>query len=835
MSSITTRPAPTANAPDGPGPEDLRLVLFGMPEAGKTSLLGALGLAAKEQEHLLGGRLIDESGGLTALAHQVYDLQVQRTASEVVPYPVRYEPVGPDAGRPLDAVLMDCDGEVAINLLARKKDDPPTASAGKLAGELSEADALVLVIDAAAPSTQVEADFIEFDRFLRLLEEERGEKTEVAGLPVFIVLTKCDLLARATDSAADWMDRIEQRKRDVDAKFRDFLSHRIEHGGTAAQPVLAFGRINLHVWATATKRPGLLGAASRPREPYGVAELFRQCLLEAAGHRRREEKSERKLAWLVAAAAALLLSLIGLTVTFLVYNQTTQTSTLATRVDELRFLDRESPAERLAGSLEDLQKRLARLQELRKDPNVGSLPADLRSWLEQREKELADYVAYYEQVLRERSPAGERSEVTLARQMRRLNKELALPNEEWATTFAGLRRKALLEMGRALSEAVLRVRGWYEDQSLRIAGHALSNRGTLAADAWPAWAQEAEDLLAASPRREFRPTEPVPGAGGLTYEVVQRFDEVLAARASWETDQARLKRQLDVATAVGLVPPTPTRSAVLVFPRGFKLAEARDRLARLKEAYPDYEKTFVREGLPLRAMDGAIRAQYENLLAPARAEVLRQLRAAGSGREETAARWDAVRAWLKEPGELAYWRPLAMVLLRMQDTLAEDPVTQLASYLGRMTFDLAIDSVVVEIPRVRGLIPAVDAPLEVYVGTAKEPSLRLTPSGKPQVDGERGVTGYTFRAAAGQRLRYRPGDELRGTLELRGGKERLSWGESRSRRYQFEALRSPPRLQSVEATSPTDGKLMDDVRLTLRPTDGVPAVPDLMPTVRLEE
>src|SRR4051794_18451369 len=100
--SSTTQPAPTATAPAAaPDPEDLRLVLFGMPEAGKTSLLGALGLAAKEQEHLLGGKLIDESGGLAALAHQVYDLQVQRTASEIVPYPVRYEPVGPDTGRPL--------------------------------------------------------------------------------------------------------------------------------------------------------------------------------------------------------------------------------------------------------------------------------------------------------------------------------------------------------------------------------------------------------------------------------------------------------------------------------------------------------------------------------------------------------------------------------------------------------------------------------------------------------------------------------------------------------------------------------------------------------------
>ena len=37
-------------------------------------------------------------------------------------------------------------------------------------------------------------------------------KNPNGGLPVFLVLTKCDLLARAGDSPADWMDRIEQRK-----------------------------------------------------------------------------------------------------------------------------------------------------------------------------------------------------------------------------------------------------------------------------------------------------------------------------------------------------------------------------------------------------------------------------------------------------------------------------------------------------------------------------------------------------------------------------------------------------------------------------------------------
>ena len=41
-----------------------------------------------------------------------------------------------------------------------------------------------------------------------------------------VPLTKCDLLAQPGDSAADWMERIEQHKRDVDVRFRNFLAHR---------------------------------------------------------------------------------------------------------------------------------------------------------------------------------------------------------------------------------------------------------------------------------------------------------------------------------------------------------------------------------------------------------------------------------------------------------------------------------------------------------------------------------------------------------------------------------------------------------------------------------
>src|SRR5262249_27221531 len=163
---------------------------------------------------------------------------------------------------PIDAVLMDCDGRVANDLVVRRKTLDEDSPEGTLAHEVVEADALILVIDASAPPAQVEADFNEFARFLETMESGRKQPAEGGGLPVFLVLTKCDLLAQPGDSPAAWMERIEQRKRDVDTHFREFLSRKPEAPvrdatkpeAPAKDSVAPFGRIDLHIWATAVKR-----------------------------------------------------------------------------------------------------------------------------------------------------------------------------------------------------------------------------------------------------------------------------------------------------------------------------------------------------------------------------------------------------------------------------------------------------------------------------------------------------------------------------------------------------------------------------------------------------
>src|SRR5262245_17917321 len=353
MSSPSTPTAPPPTLPV----TGLRIVLFGMPDAGKSSLLGALAQAAQTQEHLLNGHLTDPSQGLHELQHRLYDEQPRRTPEEVKPYPVTLEPHTPAA--PLEAVLVDCDGQAARQILDRQRVLGTDANESALARPIIDADTLVMVVDASGSAAMVERDFEQFGRFLRLFEQGRGRRSDVGGLPVYLVLTKGDLLAQPGDTAITWMERMEERKRQVGDRFREFLTRQ-----TAKHPQ-AFGRIALHLWATAVKRPALGDAAARPREPYGVAELFRQCLDSARGFHNRRTASARRLRHTVAAVTAVVAGLALLVAFLVLTRQTTEVSALERDVRNYRNGEGRSAEDRLQ---DPVAKTLTRLEGYRLNP-----------------------------------------------------------------------------------------------------------------------------------------------------------------------------------------------------------------------------------------------------------------------------------------------------------------------------------------------------------------------------------------------------------------------------------------------------------------------------------
>jgi hypothetical protein len=818
--------SPTAPAQASAGPDVLRLVMFGLPAAGKSSLLGALAQAAQAQEHLLQGKVVDLQGGLEALRHRLYDETPRRTAEEIVPYPMRFEPhPAPDQKAPpppLQAVVLDCDGRVANDLLVRRQSLDGNSPEGSLAREVIEADTLILVIDAAAPQEQVENDFSEFDRFLRHMEKTRSQRTEVGGLPVFLVLTKCDLLAQPDDKPADWMERIEQRKREVDSRFREFL-HRQE-GTEGAVP---FGRLDLHVWATAVKRPALAGSPAKPREPYGVAELFHQCFDEAAAFQRMEQRSERRLTWMVGVAGVLVALLLVVSGGLLFFNRVARTAQLQSQIDDLRFAERDAPEKRLSASASQLRTRLKNLETIYNNDLFSALPPESQKYIRDRREELESYLGWLDKLNQERRPGEARSEADLDRLQERLQKELAPPRPEWADTPAGQRWKQTQEEIDALRKAVRRARNWYQDSDQQanslwtLDGYQPSNPGEVGIR-WQEWAAEVEKFLDPNRRPAFTEAE-------------LRFESVVAARGKYDADLARLRRLYDLTAALGLTPANKDRPALLVTPRDITLEQCRTRWQELKKVYPDPETRFSGTDLPDAARPAirqAARASYQNLLGPGRGEVSRQLRLAGRGKEETLERWQEVGAWLKDPKELSAWRELARILVRLEDPEAEDPVKALASFLERTRFPVEVRRMVVEIPDKAGIQPLSDARLDIFHERIGTPAISLEPSGEPRRDTQRRVRIYTYRVPDDRgRITYHPGEAVWATLPLRD-RQKLYWWDTRSLVYKIDRLRQPPRIWNEDGSG--DGRPADGVRVTFDPEDGVPRVPDLVPQVRLD-
>jgi GTPase SAR1 family protein len=831
--NASATPLVTPRSPQTPSRTALRLVLFGLPGAGKSSLLAALGQAARVQQQALAGTLDDASGRLTQQTRALYEHgQPLATEGELTPYPLRYVP---SQGGAFEVVLFDCEGSAAESLLGDEvalQTPPP----GTLAAELAQADALLLVVNANASDLDLLNTFQGFDAFLARIEEARGERLEVAGWPVFLVLTRGDELAHPTvDHHIDWVERLERRKSEVAEHFRDFL--RLRLGSQAGQrddpPRVAFGTLSLFIRAVATKRPALIDRVGQPHEPYQVAELFREAMEQAHQFRTRQERSGRQLRWLVGLLASALVGLSLLIVGMLALNQVTAVAGLSSRVEDLRAFDRATAAERLRGTREVIASREKTFREIRDDGQFRQLSTLQRDWVIERYEELRDYGQFLEKLLLERPVIEQRSEEGLNAQIARLTGELKLPTEEWLATPGGQLHKARLDEAEAMRAAVQKVRFWYEDERDRLAREMLLDRDAVRVE-WAGWSARVEKLLDAERRPAVRPSDPIGEEVKIPFSVAMQYDRVLTARAGYDRDRARLQRLLEVASALGLTPPSEARPAVLAFSRDLTLAQIRERWTQLQQAYPEYRKTFASEGLPLAALRPALRSRYENLLVPAREEVLRQLKASGK-REETTAAWDPVRRWLKEPSELAAWRSLALLLLHMEEPAAEDPVTVLAGFLNRETFEIQIDTLELELPQTSGISPRAEATLDLHLpASGKEPAARFRRSGEPRKDDTRRVVLYTFRKETAGNLRYRPGERLWARLPLSGGKQQLAWGESRSGLYQFERIVLPPRLQDDTAATLTEGRRLDEVRLRVQPADGVPRVPDLLPVIRLD-
>jgi GTPase SAR1 family protein len=519
--TTTTVPKPTAPR------SALRVVLFGMPDAGKSSLLGALGQAAQTQEHVLNGHLTDLGRGLAEMQRRLYDEVGRSTAEEVIPFPVAFTPFS--GKERLDAVLIDCDGRVANDLLSRKRELEGKAG-GELGQAIRQADAVIFLVDVSARESQIDADLTECSRFLARLEEGRGHRVEVGGMPVFLVLTKCDLLARPGDDLAAWVEKVEQRKREVGGRFQTFLDRQSREGA------LPFGSIMLNVWATAVKRPELADSPAKPREPYGVAELFRQGFARAHEHRQRAGQSSRRLISVILAALIGLGVLATIPAIFILNRPSEQATDLAGQVQQFRSREQElAPAARYRQT----QDRIDRLYAIRRDAAYPQLSDELKGFVESRLKDLEEYDALAAEADGLPDPRAIHDEAKLKEGLTAIDRvrKKVEAHADWKSSDADRALEQRHEDAVAIEKAVQSTVTGYE-KVIADGRQVLkeSEKPNL-----PSRARKALDAASALPNPKIDATKLLPNSERVTYTVVFGYDRVKDALRRWQAVQKELE------------------------------------------------------------------------------------------------------------------------------------------------------------------------------------------------------------------------------------------------------------------------------------------------------
>jgi hypothetical protein len=802
----------------------LRIVLLGMPGAGKTFLLGALAQAGQKQQSTLMGRLVDGVGCLAELQERVYNGLPERTNEEAGTYTLVYESLRPQApdGRRLEIVLIDLEGRIAESVLTDQACLHNETSAHRLARAVLQSDALLLMVDAAAEPEQFDATLALLKRYLGIHEQTRGRRSEAGGQPVALVLTKCDLLAQPADTARSWIERIEDCRQRVQSYFREYLDKR------EAQGPVPFGRIDLYLAPTAIQRPALVDGPSKAREPFGVAELFRETFERARLFRRRTVRSQRRLFWAAAGCTGAMAAMIVLVISLLFYRppETYTPRELLAKVESYRLREPQTPSLRLR---EPLQPKISELVDLKNDADFPELPQDKRDYVLTHLQELDDYRAYKDKIERIPSLNGVRNEQELSDVEKALQElEITEHRPGWSQTEAILRRTQRLGEIAALRATAAGLADRYA-QLLHRGQELLIPAKDVSMFSWRDWHDRVQRLLHEAETSPLRASDPL--LGPVQIQVVAlRLQKVADAREAWETVKRSLERVRDVSSALGLA---GGGRAPLDIPFSFTLSQAASRLQDLEREFPRFKDDFNLIDLP-DALAGELRRaaqpRYEHLLKAGREVVLTRYQLLWQGGAETFEDWRKLRSWLAAPEELQTWRLLAALLSRLQSPDAADPVSVLDSFLAQDHFKLTIRRLVLQIPDAAKIRPAGKLVIHHHSGSENKPALTYEVAEEERQDsGAR----YHLRPLGETSLAYQPGDLLWAELPVTAADQTpmmLTWARNRSQVYQFERLERPPRLHR-KGQDNTEGEVLEAVSLLIAPEDGVPKIPDLMPVV----
>ena len=804
-------------------PASPRILLFGHPGSGKSSLLGALQRAGETQGEALGAEVIDPSGRLPRLRDHVYNAApFEHTHTELVTYELRLRPWSVGEQPASLVVIHDCDGNAANALL--KHPDPITERSvrGTVATAVVQSDLIALVVNGGADDAELDDAFDEFLMFLERVHGRKAFEREVGGFPIVLVLTQCDLLAEPGGSRTEWVAETQERLAHALKRFAEFLDE--QRPADDSGPYLPFGSVELHGHAVAVHAPGRT-------EPFGVAECFRDIFALARAHRDRVKHSQRSLRRTLWAVACAVWLLFAGAIAVSVFQPKPADPGLADRVHA--FMDREPPAaERLAAK--QLSRNRRQLAEFQADAGFFALPEDLHHFVTGRLREIDDYQAYQAKLAAAPAPADARSLEELARVEAMLNADLALPGQyTWGETEAARLRDKWLADVPALRTAEGAWQEWYRglvNQALALT-HARTFEGE--------WRTRVADLESAANTPPFDAAAAIPGSEALpqprgdaaTYRVAAEFDRVYQASRDWEFTRSRLERLRDLADALGLTSDTTRRaldlpppgpgvdSTVLPGERWKLLLEQFTRASDTAVSFPEWDLgNFPEPGRTVLA--NRVRESLGN-----GAKHVRTLLAAKQT-ADTPEGWRRLADALNEPA-IRDWGRLLHVLVRLENAQAADPVVELAAFLRTTEFPLELKGFELSVPLALRVPPVVPAgAIAITVGESAPRTFKL--AGEGITEGLNAV--YRFVPEQAGAVKYRPGDGFKAELPVRSGDQRfaMTWDDGRTKAYQFDRLSREPRLVLASGTA----ELATGVTLTPILGSKLPRLPLLLPEMK---
>jgi hypothetical protein len=805
-----------------------RILLFGHPGSGKSSLLGALFQAGETQGETLGAEIIDPSGRLPLIRDHVYaGAEFHNTHTELVTYELRLRPwrVGTRAvGDPGAVLIMDCDGNAANALL--KHPDPITErdDRGTIAAAVIQSDLIALVVNAAASDRELDDAFDEFVMFLERVHGRKAFDREIGGFPIFLVLAQCDSLAEPGDSRDDWQDEVRDRLRHALRKFAEFLDQQ-QPREEEPSPYLPFGSVEVQGYAAAVREPPVVRSHPHRDQPFGVAELFHDAFAAAKRHRDAVGLSRRRLRRTLWSVAAAIWLLFAGAIAVSVFQPQPADPGLAGRIQA--FSDHEPPAAvRLAEK--NIVRNRRQLASFQADPGFFALPEDLRTFVIGHLQEIDDYRAYRKKLLEAPVPAEARSLEELARTETILNAELALPPQyTWGETEAAQLRDKWLADVPLLRGAESAWQEWYRglvNQALALT-HARGFDGD--------WRSRVASLDAAAAQPPFDSENDIPGSQSLpqprgeavTYRVAAEFDRAYQAARDWEFTRSRLTHLRDFADALGLTSELSRRVLDIPAPGpGINSAAlARERLNDLDRSLSQWQLSNFPE--PGRALlTSKVHESFANGVKHARKLIGEKI--TGDSPED----WRKLADSLNEPA-LRDWGRLLLVLARLEHPQASDPAVELAAFLRAREFTIDIKGFDLVIPlalRVPPLIPdgALTIALSPIAGSSIVRSFKAAGEGTQQ-----GLsTVYRMVAEQSGPVRYVPGSGLKLELPVRSGDQRftLRWAEGSTKTFQFDRLSREPSLVTAAGT----GEPATGVALNPIPGSIIPQLPILLPEVK---